>query len=184
MKRILDHGPRLGARPSRALLGTALLLLAGLGAAASAFSVEAVAAGKSDLAPFAGTWSGDWPADKDGKSPGLRALDLEIRPGGEIVQTWYRYQKAVDGSMKMDKIAQPVTLYKVSGNLLTLKFRVEDFKFRDNSPAAAEIEESLELQGQGAALFRSLSNSYFEAAKKRGEDVPPPPPPIPMKRQS
>ena len=185
MKRILDHGPRLGTRPARAILGAALLLLAGLGAAASAFSVEAVAAGKSDLTPFAGTWSGDWPADKDGKNPhpGLRALDLEIRPGGEIVQTWYRYQKAADGSMKLDKIPQPVTRYKVSGNLLTLKFRVEDFKFRDNPPAAAEIEESLELQGQGAALFRSLSNSYFEAAKKRGESVPPPPPPIPMKRE-
>jgi hypothetical protein len=87
MKRILDHGPRLGARPARALLGTALLLLAGIGAAASAFSVEAVAAGTGDLAPFAGTWSGDWPVGKDGKRPGLRALDLEIRPGDGIVQT-------------------------------------------------------------------------------------------------
>lgn len=183
MKRILDHGPRLGARPAGALLGTVLLLLAVIGTAASAFSVEAVADGTDGLAPFAGTWNGDWPS-MDGKRPGPRALDLEIRPGGGIVQTWYRHQTAADGSIKTDKTVQPVTSYRVSGNTLTLKVRAEDFKFGDNPPAVAEMEESLELQGGGAAVFRILSHSYFDAARKRGEPVPPPPPPIPMKRQS
>jgi beta-lactamase regulating signal transducer with metallopeptidase domain len=183
MKRILDHEPRLATRPARAILGAALLLLAGIGAAASAFSVEAVAAGTGDLTPFAGTWSGDWPAD--GKpNPGLRALDLEIRPGGGIVQTLYRHQEAADGSIKTDKTVQSVTSYTVSGNTLTLKVRIENFKAQDNTPAVAEMEESLELQARGTAVFRVLSHSYFDAAKKRGESVPPPPPPIPMKRQS
>lgn len=184
MKRILDHGPRLGTRPARAVLGAALLLLAGTMAASTLFSVEAVAASTENLTPFAGTWSGDWPASRDGERPGLRALDLEIRPGGGIVQTWYRHQEAAGGSIKTDKTVQPVTSYRVSGNTLTLKVRVEDFKFGDNPPVVAEMEESLELQGRGAAVFRVLSHSAFEAARKRGEPVPPPPPPIPMKRQS
>jgi hypothetical protein len=46
------------------------------------------------------------------------------------------------------------------------------------------MRESLELQGGDAAVLKVLSNSYFEAAKKRGEPVPPPPPPIWMKRAS
>ncbi|HVG06261.1 MAG TPA: M56 family metallopeptidase [Thermoanaerobaculia bacterium] len=185
MKRILDDGPRMGARRARAALGAALLLLAGIGAAGSVFSVDAsVAVGTGDLKPFVGTWSGDWPADKDGKGPGQRAVDLEVRPGGEIWATWYRYEKAADGSMKAEKRARPVASYAVAGKTLTFKVRVEDFKFRDNPPAAAEMRESLELQGRDAAVFKVLSNSYFEAAKKRGEPVPPPPPPISMKRAS
>jgi hypothetical protein len=89
-----------------------------------------------------------------------------------------------DGSTKADKRTRPVAGYEVTGNTLTFKVRVEDFKFRDNPPAAAEMRESLELQGGDAAVFKILSNSYFEAAKKRGEPVPPPPPPIWMKRAS
>ena len=184
MKRILDTGPRLGSRRARATLGAALLLLAGIGAAASLFSVEAVAAGTADLKPFVGTWSGDWPPGEDGQKPGPRAVDLEIRPGGEIVETWYRYQKAPDGSTTAGKSARPVAGYKVSGTTLTLQVRVEDFKFQDNPPANAEIQETLELKGGDAAVFKILSNTYFDAARQRGEPVPPPPPPIWMKRAS
>jgi len=188
MKRILDDGPRMGARRARMALGAALLLLAGIGAAGSIFSVEAsvaaVSTGTGDLKPFVGNWSGDWPADKEGKNPGQRALDLEVRPGGEILATWYRYEKAADGSMKAEKRTRPVAGYAVAGNTLTLKVRIEDWKVGDNPPVTTEIKESLELQGRDAAVFKVLSNSYFEAARKRGESVPPPPPPIWMKRAS
>ncbi len=146
MKRILDMGPRASARRSWALLGAALLLLAGIGAAVSVFSVEAVAAGEGDLAPFVGTWSGDWPA-VEGR-PRLRALDLEVRPNGEIVQIFYRYQKAVDGSTQTDKAARPALNYRVYGNTLTFKVKTEDFKTGDGPPTPAEMLGSLEAQGR------------------------------------
>ncbi|HKI01631.1 MAG TPA: M56 family metallopeptidase [Thermoanaerobaculia bacterium] len=189
MKRILDNRPKMGARRARAALGAVLLLLAGIGAAAAVFSVEAVAAspssnasaGQGDLKPFVGTWSGDWAADKHNAKK-MRALDVEVRPDGRIVETWYKYQITPDGAVNPRKMVHPVAGYTVAGNTLRLKVRVESFAFRDEPAAPADIEESLELRGAGDAVFRSLSNSYVEAAKKRGEPVPPPPPPIQMKR--
>jgi bla regulator protein blaR1 len=182
MKRILDMGPRASARRSWVLLGAALLLLAGIGTAVSVFAVEAVAAGTGDLKPFVGAWSGDWPA-VEGR-PRLRALDLEVRPNGEIVQTWYRYQEAADGSTQVDKVARPALSYRVYGNTLTFKVRIEDFKAGNRPPAPAELLGSLELKGGDDAVFTILGHSYFDAAKERREPVPPPPPPIPMKRGS
>lgn len=182
MKRILDHGPRLGTRPARAILGAALLLLAGTAAASTLFSVEAVATGTESLAPFVGTWSGDWPADpadNEGGKP-MRALDVEVHPGGRIVTTWYRYQ----GGANPQKAVHPVKGYTVEGNTLKIDTHVEGFTFAGKPAGTAEIKAALEIEGRDKAVYRSLSNSYFEALKKRGESVPPPPPPIPMKRQS
>jgi beta-lactamase regulating signal transducer with metallopeptidase domain len=181
MKRILDNHPRTRLAPAHAALGAALLLLGGIGLAASDLTVRPVAADASggDLRPFVGTWSGDWAFDKGG--PKVRALDLEIRPDGRIVETWYKYQKGVASPQKEPN---PVTGYKVEGNTLSFDVRVEDFAFRDKTPGIAEIHQSLELKGRDAAVFRSLSNSYVEALKKGGEAVPPPPPPLAMKRVS
>ena len=159
----------------------ALLLLAGMGAVASALSVEGSATG--DLKPFVGTWTGDWNPGP-GSNGKFRALDLEIRPGGKIVETWYRYRKSEDGTTRTSKSVRPVTSYTVSGQTLTLKSRVESFQVQGHPPVTAEIEESLELKGRDAAVFKSLSNSYFAEAKRRGELVTPPPPPIAMKRRS
>ena len=183
MKRILDSHPRTGLAPARAALGAALLLLGGIGLAASDLTVRPVAADArgGDLRPFAGTWSGDWVFDQDGGKK-MRAIDLEVRPDGRIVETWYKYQKGVTSPPQ--KVVQPVKGYKVEGNTLKIEIRVEDFAFRDKTPGIAEIQESLELQGGDAAVFRTLSNSYIEALKKGGEAVPPPPPPIAMKRVS
>ena len=183
MKRILDNHPRIGLAPARAALGAALLLLGGIGLAASDLTVRPVAADArgGDLRPFAGTWSGDWVFDKDGGKK-MRAIDLEVRPDGRIVETWYKYQKGVTSPPQ--KVVQPVKGYKVEGNTLKIEIRVENFAFRDKTPGIAEIQESLELQGGDAAVFRTLSNSYIEALKKGGEAVPPPPPPIAMKRVS
>jgi beta-lactamase regulating signal transducer with metallopeptidase domain len=183
MKRILDNRPRIGPARARAALGAALLLLGGIGLAASDLTVRPVAADArgGDLRPFVGTWSGDWAFDKDGGKK-VRALDLEVRPDGRIVETWYKYQKGSSASPQ--KVSQPVTGYKVEGNTLKFEIRVEDFSYRGKPPGIAEIRESLELKGGDEATFHSLSNSYVEAIKKSGEAVPPPPPPIPMKRVS
>jgi beta-lactamase regulating signal transducer with metallopeptidase domain len=183
MKRILDHGPRLGTRPARAALGAALLLLAGIAATSTLFSVEAVAASTESLAPFVGNWSGDWPSDEEGGKT-MRALDVEVHPDGRIVTTWYRYQMTPDGAANPRKVAHPVTGYTVEGNTLKIDTRVEDFTFGDKPAGTAEIKATLEIEGRDKAVYRSLSNSYLEALKKRGEPVPPPPPPIPLKRQS
>jgi hypothetical protein len=184
MKRILDLGPLASARRSRALLGAALLLLAGVGAGAASFSLAAVAAGTGDLTPFVGVWSGDWPPMKDGTGRGVHALDIEVRPNGEIVETFYRYQRGAAGEpIPAGKAARPVVSYKVEGKTLTLTIQTDDFELPNGQSTAAEIEGALELQGRDTALFKHLRHSYFEAAKKRGEPVPPPPPPISMKRQ-
>lgn len=191
MRRILDVGPRLGVRRARARLGAALLLLGGIAATASVLSVQAVASEPTaaGLEPFVGTWSGDWPWPHPDKKPGeekpMRALDLEILPTGEIVQFWYRYEKAPDGSLKADKTKRSALNVKLSGRTLTFTVREEDVKFKeDRPPVPVEIVGSIELRGRDEAVFRILSHSYFDAAKKRGESVPPPPPPISMKRTS
>lgn len=182
MKRILDDRPRAGTHRSRALLGAALLLLLGIAAGAAVFSVEAVAADTGDLGPFVGTWSGNWPPIEEAGRPALRALDLEVRPGGEIAQTWYRYEREDGGAMTTAKSVRPATGYSVSGRILTFTIQQEDFKVADRPPVRVEIVASVELQREGEALFRILSHSYFDAAKKRGASVPPPP--IALKRVS
>ncbi|MBW8878900.1 MAG: M56 family metallopeptidase [Acidobacteria bacterium] len=181
MKRILESGPRLGARRARALLGAALLLLAGIALAASGVTVRAVAAdARGDLRPFVGTWSADWAPDpKDGDKK-VRVLDLEVHPDGRIVETWYKYLK---GGGAPQKLVVPVTDYAIEGRTLKFNVRVEKFALPDKPAGTAELRESLELQGGDDAVWRSLSNSYVDALKKRGEPVPPPPPPTPMKRQ-
>jgi beta-lactamase regulating signal transducer with metallopeptidase domain len=188
MKKILDHRPPLRPRAARALLGAALLLLGGsslaLFAGVSARAVDAKTRRESGrpISPFVGTWSGFWAPEKPGEKP-VRALDLEIDSDGQIVETWYRYQKDADGQPVSQKVERPVTGFRAEGNTLTLIIKTDGFSFRDQPAERAEILESLQLQGQDTAVFNSLSNSYFEALKKRGEPVPPPPPPLPMKRQ-
>jgi len=174
MARWKTTGPRQGARRALFLLGAVLVLLA-----ASALSVQ----GTGDLKPFVGTWTGDWNPGP-GSNGKLRALDLEIRPGGKIVETWYRYPKNADGTVRTEKSVRSVTSHAVSGQTLILKSRVEKFQVQGRAPVTAEIEESLELKGRDTAVFKSLSNSYLVEAKRRGDFVPPPPPPIAMKRRS
>ncbi|HEX4961984.1 MAG TPA: hypothetical protein VF173_14175, partial [Thermoanaerobaculia bacterium] len=150
----------------------------------SASSLTAAApAGAGDLAPFVGTWSGDWNPGP-GSNGKFRALDLEIRPGGKIVETWYRYQKQDDGTVKTSKTSHAVTKYKVSGQTLLLTTHVASFKFERQPPGPTDIEESLELQGKDEAVFKALSNSLLAEAKRKGGLVPPEPPPIAMKRRS
>lgn len=185
MKRILDQSPRLSARGARAFLGTALVLLAGIGAAAAAFSVEAVAADGAggDLKPFVGTWRGEWIPNPDNGNK-VPAVDVEIRPDGQIVETWYISLQNEEGTTHTEKSLNPIGGVRIVGRTLTLKSRVEGFKVGDRPAATAEIEESFELQGQDEAVLKFLSNSYFAEAKRRGEPVPPPPPPITLKRVS
>jgi beta-lactamase regulating signal transducer with metallopeptidase domain len=187
MKRILDDGPRTGARRSRALLGAALLLLGAGAAAASLLSFQAVSAETrgGDLAPFVGKWTGDWPLDgtSDKRMP---ALELEVEAKGRIVATWYwRLAPMRPGEpVETQKLSHEVTGYEVRGRVLTLIDHVPDFKTADGRRVAVDFRQTLELRSGNEAVFVSLSNSYHEAAKQRGEPVPPPPPPIAMKRVS
>ena len=183
MKRILDPHPRAGLATARTLLGAALLLLGGIGLAASGLAVRAVAADTKggDLGPFVGTWTADWTPDPKDGGKKVPALDLEIHPDGRIVETWYKYLKAGGAP---EKLVVAVTDYTVEGKTLRFSVHVASFALPGKPPGAAELRESMELQGGGDALWRSLSNSYVDALKKRGEAVPPLPPPVPMKRQS
>jgi beta-lactamase regulating signal transducer with metallopeptidase domain len=185
MKRILDNQPRTRSRTARAALGAALLLLGGIALAASEVTVRPVSAAARGgaLGPFVGTWSADWTPDlkEGGNGQKVRALDLEVHPDGRIVETWYKYLKGGKGAPEKEVV--PVTDYSIAGNTLKFRTHVEKFSFRDKPPGPAELQESLELQGGDDAVWHSLSNSYVEALKKRGEPVPPPPPPLPMKRQ-
>jgi beta-lactamase regulating signal transducer with metallopeptidase domain len=183
MKSILDHRSRVGLPTARALLGAALLLLGGIALAASGVTVRAVAAdARGDLRPFVGTWSADWtPEPKDGgNGQKVRVFDLEVHPDGRIVATWYKYLK---GGGAPQKEVLLVADYAIEGRTLKYKTHVEKFALPDKPAGPAEFWESLELQGGDDAVWRSLSNSYVDALKKRGEPVPPLPPPTPMKRQ-
>ncbi|HEY0513108.1 MAG TPA: M56 family metallopeptidase [Thermoanaerobaculia bacterium] len=183
MKRILDSQPRAGSRPARAALGAALLLLGGIALAASEVTVRPVSADAHGgaLGPFVGTWSAYWTPDpKDGgNGQKLRAFDLEVHPDGRIVATSYKYLK---GEGAPQKLVLSVKDYAIEGRTLKYKIHVENFALPDKPAGPAELRESLELQGGDDAVWRSLSNSYFDALKQRGEPVPPLPPSIPMKR--
>ena len=144
-------------------------------------TVRAVAADvRGDLRPFVGTWSADWAPDPKDGGKKVRVLDLEVHPDGRIVETWYKYLKEGGAPQKLVVL---VTDYAIEGRALKFKVRVEKFALPDKPAGPAELRESLELQGGDDAVWRSLSNSYVDALKKRGEPVPPLPPPTPMKRQ-
>ena len=109
--------------------------------------------------------------------------DPRREPGQQLTRRSEGWREYLKGGGAPQKEVLSVTDYTVEGNTLTFAVRVKDFSFRDKPAGPAELRESLELQGGDDAVWRSLSNSYVEALKKRGEPVPPPPPPTPMKRQ-
>lgn len=179
MKSLTDPNPRLGARPARASLAAALLLLAGLGLTASALAVDA-AAPAADLKPFLGLWRGSFP-NKDGSASKLPGLDLEIRTTAgrpEAILTVYRHLKQPDGSVRTDPHDIPVSDLKVEGRTLTYRTR---YVLRLQEGARKEILDNgsrLELAGDGTAVLTPIEPDHLR------KDLPPPPPPIPMKRQS
>jgi hypothetical protein len=65
---------------------------------------------------------------------------------------------------------------------LSFRTRVEDFSFGDWPPGPAETTWTVDLQLDGRAVLTSGENSYFAAARARGEAVPPPPPPAVLER--
>jgi Zn-dependent protease with chaperone function len=188
MRRWTDRVSLLTPRRARTALVMALfaLLIAGLGASALAVDVAAAeTAALTEVAPFAGTWIGYLPGDVGKREP---AVELTVRPEGAVALTLVRLQKAADGSITGTPIELPVLEVDAgvaggsAGHRLTFRTRVEDFRFRDWPAGPAETTWTVELQPDGRAVLTSGDNSYFAAAKARGEAVPPPPPPTVLER--
>jgi beta-lactamase regulating signal transducer with metallopeptidase domain len=178
MRQILDRRPRLGARPARAALAAAVLLLASLGLAASGLAVDAAGARAED---FAGTWKGVLHFDPGKVVPGV---DLTVRTAGgrpDVHAVFYRHQRSADGSLTTTPEVARVLRPEIREGRLVFWTRTEKFRFDENQPM--EQEWAVELTGSGKAELHALRNPYWEAAKKRGEDVPPPPPALPLERQ-
>jgi beta-lactamase regulating signal transducer with metallopeptidase domain len=178
MRQILDRRPRLGARPARAALAAAVLLLAGLGLAASGLAVDAAGARAED---FAGTWKGVLHFEPGKVLPGI---DLTVKAAGgrpDVQAVFYKHKQSEDGSVTTTPEAAQVLRPEIQGGRLVFWTRTEKFSFDDQSPM--EQEWAVELTGSGKAELHALRNPYWEAAKQRGEDVPPPPPSLPLERQ-
>jgi beta-lactamase regulating signal transducer with metallopeptidase domain len=178
MRQILDRRPRLGARPARAALAAAVLLLAGLGLAASGLAVDAAGARAED---FAGTWKGVLHFEPGKVVPGI---DLTVRTAGgrpDVQAVFYRHQRSADGSLTTTPEVARVLRQEIRDGRLVFWTRTEQFRFDEEVPM--EQEWAVELTGSGKAELHALRNPYWEAAKKRGENVPPPPPSLPLERQ-
>ena len=180
MKSLTNPGSRLGARPAHASLAAALLLLAGLGLAASTLAVEAATTtattpATAALKPFLGLWRGTFPGD-DGKLPGL---DLEVRTASgrpEAILTMYRHRKQPDGSVRTDAHDVPVSDLKIAGRTLSYHTRyVLQFK-EGGRKEILDNGSRLELTGDSQGVL-----TFVEPASRR-KNLPPPPPPLPMQR--
>jgi beta-lactamase regulating signal transducer with metallopeptidase domain len=180
MKSLTNPGSRLGARPAHASLAAALLLLAGLGLAASTVAVDAATVTATPTAdavkPFLGLWRGTFPGD-DGKLPGL---DLKVRTANgrpEAILTMYRHRKQPDGSVRTDAHDVPVSDLKITARTLSYHTRyVLQFK-EGGRKEILDNGSRLELTGDSQGVL-----TFVEPASRR-KDLPPPPPPIPMQRQ-
>ncbi len=181
MRRLLDSAPRLGARRARATLSLAALLLAaaGLTAAGLAFDTRTAGAAAGELSAFVGTWKGDYSPE-----PGvtLPANELIIRDAGgspEATLTSFRHRLQEDGSVRTDRVSQPVLDLRVTGRTLRFRIRAE-MQYRPNLPKeTVESDQVFELLGNGQARMRQVWSSL-----EGRNDVPPPPPPTILKRQS
>jgi beta-lactamase regulating signal transducer with metallopeptidase domain len=182
MRRLLDSGPRLGARRARATLSLAALLLAAAGLTAAAFSFAAPAAGATagELSAFVGTWRGDYSPE-----PGLTlpANELVIQDAGggapRLTVTWFRHKLQEDLSVQTDRMSPRVLDVRVTGR--TLRFRTQsEMKYSPDSPQEmVERDEIFELIGEGQGRLRQVWSSL-----EGRQDVPPPAPPTILKRQS
>lgn len=179
MRQILDRRPRLGARPARAALAAAVLLLTVLGLAASGLAVQAAGARAED---FTGTWKGVLHFEPDKVLPGI---DLTVKAAGgrpDVQAVFYQHKQAADGSVTTTPEVARVLRPEIRDGRLVFWTRTEKFRF-DGNQNPMEQEWAVELTGSGRAELHALRNSYWDAAKKRGENVPPPPPSLPLERQ-
>ena len=181
MRRLLDVGPRLGARRARATLGLAALLLAaaGLTAAGLAFDARTAGAAAGGLTPFVGVWTGEYSPE-----PGvtLPANELVIQEAGGqpvVSLTWFRHRRQEDGTVKTDLVHPRVSDPRISGR--TLRFRAEaEMQYRPDGPKeTVEMDQVVELLGDRQARMRQVWSSL-----EGRQDVPPPPPPTLLKRRS
>ena len=185
MRRLLDSGPRLGARRARATLSLAALVLAAAGLAATGLALDARTAGATagDLSPFVGTWTGEYSPE-----PGvtLPANELVIREAGgvpDVGLTWFRHRRQEDGTVKTEPMHPRVLNPRVSGR--TLRFRVQaEMRYKPDGPQeTVEFDQVFELleedQGQRQGRLRQVWSSL-----EGRNDVPPPPPPSLLNRRS
>lgn len=180
MRQILDRRPRLGARPARAALATAVLLLAGLGLAASSLAFEATGTRAED---FAGTWKGVLHFEPDKVVPGI---DLTVKAANgrpDVQAVFYQHKQSADGSLTTTPETARVLRQEIRDGQLVFWTRTENFRFGKEDMGPMEQEWAVELTGSGKALLHARHNPYWEVIRKRGEDVPPPPPPLPLERQ-
>jgi beta-lactamase regulating signal transducer with metallopeptidase domain len=179
MREILDRRPRLGARSARAALAAAVVLLAGLGLAASGLAVDAAGARAED---FTGTWKGVLHFEPGKVLPGI---DLTVKTAGgrpDVQAVFYKHKQSENGSVTTTPEAAQVLRPEIRDGRLVFWTRTEKFRFDENQ-SPMEQEWAVELTGSGKAELHALRNPYWEAAKQRGEDVPPPPPSLPLERQ-
>lgn len=170
MRRLLDAGPRLGARKARAILGLATLMLAAAGLTAAGLSFDARTAGAAtgDLPRFVGTWKGE-------------DSELVIRETGgspEVTLTVFRRRPQEDGSVETERISPRVLDPRITGR--TLRFRTQaEIQYRPDLPKEkVELDQIFELLSDGQGRLRQVWSSL-----EGRDDVPPPGPPMMLKRQ-
>ncbi len=183
MRQLTDRPASLAPARARTLFAAVLLALAGAGSLSTAFAIEVKAKpAPPDLAPFVGTWIGYLPGDT--ATPREPAVELTVSPSGRVELTMVRRQRSPEGATITTRVGLPVAEpARVEGGLLAFRTRVESFAYTDWPPGPAETTWTLDLQLDGRALLASGDNSYFAAAKSRGQEVPPPPPPTLLERQ-
>jgi hypothetical protein len=182
----LQPGFRLRSRAltvAALLAATLVLTLAGAGAVAFAGSVEPAPGAGFTPDRLAGVWLGTYEGGDDNGQPGA-ALTISLVDGApRAALLSYRYQKQADGSLAGRAIALPVLAESLEGTSLRLTTRDDRFRFRGAPATSVDFEWRFTWLAPGSGRLEVVSNSYFLAARQRGEKVPPPPPPMEMKLQ-
>ena len=99
-----------------------------------------------------------------------------------VLEIW-RLHKNADGSTTTVRFETPATAVAIRGGALTFRTAEKEFRFRDWAMAPAETTWTFTVAPDGRGVLTAGENSYFAAAKERGQAVPPPPPPFYLDRQ-
>lgn len=90
----------------------------------------------------------------------------------------WRLHKNPDGSTTTVRFETPGSAVATAGGALSFRTSEKEFRFRDWAMAPAETTWSFTVAPDGRGVLTAGESSYFAAAKKRGQDVPPPAAPV------
>jgi hypothetical protein len=159
----------------RETLAAALLGLATAG-------VVATAPTAGDPSRLVGTWRGDYDEGEGSGLPGAALTVAMVDGQPRVAVVLYRHVKAGSGAVETKATGLPVIDQSIEGAVLRMRTRDDNFRFGGGDRESVDYRWEFEMSGADEGWLRVVSNSRFEAEKKRSGHAPSPPPPMKMIR--